>query len=365
MPGRRKRKELDPLRSLPQRILTVSGLFFGVWLGFRYLFPLFLPFLLGTGLALAAEPMVSFFSKKLRLPRSAAAGIGVSMTFGFLFLLLLLLGALIFRELGLLAGVLPDLSVAAKSGISSLSGWLQGLTRFAPGGIREYLSRTIGDFFSGGTALPDKAMRYALTFTGGVLSQVPDGALSLGTGIISSFMISAKLPKIKAWFSRRLPGEKLRPVLEGFRHVKSAVTGWLLAQVKLAGVTWAILSAGFLILRIPYAPLWALLVAAMDMLPVLGTGAVLLPWALICLLQGDHAQAIGLAGTYMVVALTRSALEPKLVGKQLGLDPLVTLFALYAGYRIWGLGGMLISPLLAVAATQFSGHASGGNSAEK
>jgi predicted PurR-regulated permease PerM len=65
------------------------------------------------------------------------------------------------------------------------------------------------------------------------------------------------------------------------------------------------------------------------------------------------------------VALTRSALEPKLVGKQLGLDPLVTLFALYAGYRIWGLGGMLISPLLAVAATQFSGHASGGNSAEK
>ena len=79
------------MRSLPQRILTVSVLFFGVWLGFRYLFPLFLPFLLGTGLALAAEPMVSFFSKKLRLPRSAAAGIGVSMTFGFLFLLLLLL----------------------------------------------------------------------------------------------------------------------------------------------------------------------------------------------------------------------------------------------------------------------------------
>lgn len=352
------------MRPLFQKMITISGLFFGVWLGIRYLFPLFLPFLLGAGLALAAEPIVRFFSKKLRLPRSAAAGIGVSMTFGFLSLLLLLLGALIVRELGLLAGVLPDLSIAAKSGITSLSGWLQGLTRYAPGGIRDYLSQTIGDFFSGGSALLDKALRYVLTLTGGVLSHVPDGALSLGTGIISSFMISAKLPKIKAWFSRQLPREKLRPVLEGFRRVKSAVTGWLLAQVKLAGVTWAILSAGFLILRIPYGPLWALLVALVDTLPVLGTGAVLLPWALVCLLQGDHAQAIGLVGTYTVVSLTRSALEPKLVGKQLGLDPLVTLFALYAGYRIWGIGGMLIAPLLAVAATQFSGRTFGGSSAE-
>lgn len=352
------------MRPLFQKIITLSGLFFGVWLGLRYLFPLFLPFLIGAGLALAAEPMVSFFSKKVHLPRSAAAGIGVSMTFGFLSLLLLLLGALIVRELGLLAGVLPDLGVAAKSGISALSGWLQGLTRYAPGGIRDYLSRSIGDFFSGGTALLDKSLRYVLSLASGVLSHVPDGALSLGTGIISSFMISAKLPKIRAWFSRRLSREKLRPVLEGFRHIKSAVALWLLAQAKLAGVTWAILTAGFLILRIPYGPLWALLVSFVDMLPVLGTGAVLLPWALVCLLQGDHAQAIGLAGIYTVVSLTRSALEPKLVGKHLGLDPLITLFALYAGYRVWGIGGMLMAPLLAVAATQFSGYTSGGSSAE-
>ena len=69
-------------------------------------------------------------------------------------------------------------------------------------------------------------------------------------------------------------------------------------------------------------------------------------------MQGDSARGIGLLGIYGAATLIRSALEPKLVGKHLGLDPLVTLIALYAGYKLWGLMGMLLAPLLAVAATQ-------------
>ena len=92
----------------------------------------------------------------------------------------------------------------------------------------------------------------------------------------------------------------------------------------------------------------------MDAVPLLGTGTVLIPWSLVCLLQRNHVRSVGLLLLYGVTALTRSALEPKLVGKQLGLDPLLTLAALYTGYRLWGIGGMILSPLIAVTAVQLT-----------
>ena len=89
-----------------------------------------------------------------------------------------------------------------------------------------------------------------------------------------------------------------------------------------------------------------------DALPVLGTGTVLLPWSLVCLLSGDGGRALGLLGLYAVAALLRSILEPKIVGKHLGLDPLATLIAMYCGYRLWGIAGMLLLPMLSAAAMQ-------------
>ena len=92
--------------------------------------------------------------------------------------------------------------------------------------------------------------------------------------------------------------------------------------------------------------------ALVDAFPILGTGTVLVPWSLFSFLQGDYVLAFGLLILYGTTALTRSVLEPRLLGRQLGLDPLITLMALYAGYRLWGIGGMLLAPILAVAATQ-------------
>lgn len=331
-----------------KKTVTLAGIFLAVWLGIRYILPLALPFLLGAMLALAAEPMTGLFCRRLRLPRGAAAGISVSIAFCFLALIVLLLCAIIIRELGVLAGVLPDLEETAKNGMTMLSDWLLKLIRRMPDGIRSILERNITGFFSGGTALLDQAVRYVLGLASAILSHVPDSALTLGTGVISSYMIAAKLPKIKAWLTARFPKQRLRPMLDSLKRMKTAVGSWLLAQAKLSGVTWLIVTLGFMILRIPYAPLWAVAVALVDAFPVLGTGTILIPWALVCFLQENGARAIGLMGIYAVVALTRSVLEPKLVGRQLGLDPLVTLAALYAGYKIWGLGGMLVAPLLAV-----------------
>lgn len=327
-------------------------IFFAVWLSARYLLPLIFPFLLGAALALAAEPMVKFLCKRLHLPRSLAAGLGVGMAFCMTALLVLLLCAFIVRELKILAGVLPDLEETTKSGISLLQNWLLGLTVYTPQSIQPLLQQNVSALFSGGTAILDKAIRYVLGLAGGLLSHIPDSALSLGTGIISAFMISARLPRIQAWIKKILPREKLQSILTALKRVKTAVFGWLTAQCKLMGMTFLFLTVGFWILQIPHALLWALGVSAVDAFPVLGTGTILFPWALICFLQGNTARAIGLIGVYAVISVSRSVLEPKLVGKQLGLDPLVTLIALYAGYKIWGIGGMILAPLLTVTAIQ-------------
>ena len=330
--------------------LLGSGLLF--WLGGKFLLPLCFPFLLGAGLALAAEPLVGILCRKLHLPRGAAAGIGVTAVFLGIALLVLLLLAFLVREIGILAGILPDLTETARSGIQLLQSWMLDLTVRMPPSIRPLLQQNVTNLFSGGTALLNKAFSYVLGLAGAILSHVPDSALNLGTGVISGFMISARLPRIRKWITARFSREKLRPLLQALKRIKTAVGGWIIAQLRLAGVTLGILLAGLLILRIPYAPLWAVGVSLVDAFPVLGTGTVLLPWALICYLQADRARAIGLLGVYIVISLVRSALEPKLVGRQLGLDPLVTLFALYAGYKLWGLAGMIAAPLLAVTAAQ-------------
>lgn len=337
---------------------SLIAVFLSVWFGLRYLLPLFSPFLLGAGLALAAEPMVGFLCRRTRLPRAFCTGIGVTMAFAFVTLAVLLLCAFLVRELGVLAGVLPDLTSTVRTGITLLQGWLLDLSSHTPPGLQPLLERNVNTLFSNGAALVDQGVRYLLGLAGSLLSHVPDSALGLGTGIIAAYLISAKLPRIQRWILRRLPRERLRAAANLWKGLKHAVAGWFLAQCKLMGVTFAILAVGFFLLRIPYAALWAVGVALVDAFPVLGTGTVLLPWSLVCLLQGNTPQAVGLLGIYMAVTLVRSMLEPKLVGRHMGLDPLVTLAAMYAGYQLWGIGGMILAPMLAVMAAQLSSRPS-------
>lgn len=333
------------------QLLWVAGAALAAWVGIQYLLPIALPFLLGTGLALLAEPLTRLLHNRINLPRALAAGVGVSVTFLFCLMLLLLLGALLLRELAALAQVLPNLEQTARSGMGLLSGWLLDRISQLPPGIQTILARNITGIFSGGSAMLDDLVKYLLGLTKALLSHVPQSALTLGTAIISSYMISCRLPNLKLRFAQYF--SRSTPFLEGFRRVRKAIGGWFLAQLKLCGVTWGLLTLGFLVLGIRYALLWGILVALVDALPVLGTGAVLIPWSLISFLESNNARALGLLGLYAIVALTRSVLEPRLVGKQLGLDPLLTLACLYAGFRLWGVAGMIFAPLLAVAIRQF------------
>lgn len=334
--------------SFMKKPLMLIAAFAALWLGVKYVLPVALPFLLGAGVALAAEPLVR--RAAARLPRAAAAGLGVSTALVGVAALVSLVGAVAVKELGNLAFAVPDMESTARQGLVLVQDWLVGLSEQAPEGLRPMLQRTVLNFFDDGTVLLEQVTQRLPGVLTRALSWVGDGALGLGTGVLAAFLISVRLPRIKAWVKQRLPQSWYEKYLPALRRVRKALGGWLKAQLKLSAVTWGIVTVGFLLLRIPYAPAWAALVALVDAVPILGTGTVLLPWALVCLLQGQSLRAVGLLCTYGAAFMTRSVLEPRLVGRQLGLDPLVTLIALYLGYRFWGFLGLLLTPILASAA---------------
>ena len=337
-----------------QKTARVFAVLLALWLGIRYLLPLIFPFLLGGALALGAEPLVKFGQRRLRLPRYAATGIAVTLALVLVFAVILLLAALVVRELGILSGAIPDLTATSQHALGLLEDRLTGLADRAPDALRPVLLRGVGDLFSGSSAFLDRITAWLVGLASGLLGMIPDGVLGLGTTILCAYMISGRLPAIRCWLQNHMPPawhERYWPALKG---LKRALWGWLRAQVKLSAVTFLIAAGGLLLLRVSYAPVWALVIAVVDAVPMLGTGTVLIPWALVCLLQGERLRALGLAATYLAAMLVRSALEPRLVGKQLGLDPLVTLLALYAGYQLWGVGGMILSPVLAVTVTQLT-----------
>jgi len=337
-------------------LLRLTATVLAVWLVGKFLLPLVLPFLLGAGLALAAEPMARFFRRQLRLPRAAASGIAVTAAFFFLGILGMLLCAAVIRGLRSLAGVLPELTATAMDGLSAMESRLIRFSEQLPGELGKTMSQSLTALFSGGSTLPEKMIGYLLGLGGTILAQIPNSFLGIGTSIISGYMISAKLSAIRRWILRRVPREKLRTLLEGLKRVRSTVFSYLKAQVKLSGVTFCLLLGGFVILGISHAPLWALAIAMIDAFPVLGTGTVLLPWAVFSALQGSTARALGIGGIYTVVCVTRSVLEPKLLGKHLGLDPLLTLMGMYAGFRLFGLPGMILTPMIMVTGAQLLGN---------
>lgn len=339
-------------RGMIGRICIFTGGLLALWLGVRYALPILLPFFLGAGLALAAEPLVGALHRRLKLKRWLAAGIGVSLVVILLVGILVVLIALLVRQMGQMSAALPGLMDGVYRGMGSLEQWLLSMIDSVPPGIRNVLTGAVTGFFSGSSSFVENITGELFGFFKGLLGTLTSGAFGFATAVLSAFMISARLPKIRHFLTGRVPVLWRQRYLPAIKGMRQAVTGWISAQLKLSLLIFGVLLVGFWLLGIPHSILWALVVAVVDVLPVLGCGTVLVPWSLICLLQEQRLRGLGLLGLYALVWLLRSVLEPRLLGKELGLDPLVTLLAIYAGYQLLGLTGMLLAPILAVAVTR-------------
>lgn len=330
--------------------MVIGGLVLGVTV-----LPLLLPFLLAYLLALAADPGVNALGRRTRLPRWLRSGLCVTAVFLALGAVLWFFCQVIWGELLRLVRQLPELLHQIQPALTELRQSLEAMARRAPDALSEPLIRWIGELFAGGAGLLESLYGFLSGLVSGVVTGVPKLFVGTVTTVIAAYMTSAALPQVKDWLCRHLPAswqEGLRRVRDRSRAVFG---GWCRAQAKLILLVFAILTLGLWILGVEFPLLFGGLIAVLDALPILGTGTVLIPWALLSFLRDSSGLGFGLLALYAVTAAARSVLEPHLVGRQLGLPPLATLMAFYIGYRLFGVAGMVLSPLAAVLVWQLCG----------
>lgn len=181
---------------------------------------------------------------------------------------------------------------------------------------------------------------------------LPSLALSFFIWVLASILLSIHYQGVRNFLVRQIPGR----FMDLLRDAKVLCGETACKLVKAYGLlmllTFAELSVGLLMLRVPYAILVAALIAVVDILPVLGTGTVVIPWAVVCLLTGNTRMFIGLLILYAVIAVVRNILEPRMVSRQIGLHPLATLLFMYLGLKTVGILGMLLFPALAMVLQQ-------------
>ena len=320
-----------------------AGLF--LWL----LGPVLLPFATGAVIAAAAGPAAD----RLPLPRWAAAGICVTGVYVLAGAALWLLCRVLCGELAGFVRGLPALAQTLTGPIQQLKDWLLSLTERFPDGIAKALQEGVTEFFENGAGIAGKVYEWIFDFASSVLKKVPDIALFTVTSVLSSFMLCAQKPRLVRLWQEKAPIKWRQRLQTATKRLQSTFGGWCRAQAKLIGITFLVLTTGFLLLRVQYPLLFGVGISLIDALPVFGTGVFLIPWALVAFAQGNTVLGTGLVCIYGAAALLRMALEPRLLGRQIGMEPLLTLLSLYAGYRFFGVLGMLLFPLGAVLVKQF------------
>lgn len=318
------------------------------WLFLRWVLPWCAPLLAAWALAAALERPVRGLCR-LGLARPTAAGVIFT-----LFTLFVCAGAGLF--LWWLAGEGAALLERLPLLLAGAQGWTglgkdlaDRLLVGAPVPLQEPLRQALEGLADGVGELLTAAAAELARAAGRWASDLPGLAFSAGTALLAGGLFSARRPEVKAFFRRQLPPRWQEKLDRAGEALRAAFGGWLKAQGTLMLLTASLLTVGFLLLRVKGAPLWALFTALVDLLPVLGSGAVLLPWAAGALLWGKRGLALGLAALWGTVSLVRGVLEPRLVGRQAGLPPLAAVTAFYLGFTAAGPAGMLLAPLAALA----------------
>ncbi len=315
------------------------------WLTFS-LFPkalgFFLPFVIGWIIAMIANPLVRFLERKIKLKRKFSSAIIVVVTIVAVVGVLYLLLAGIFREIRQLAVDLPN--IIEGSGI--LLEKLAKNIRAATDGLPDNMSNTVDDMVvSLGSNISDYIKNISLPSldtAGSFARNIADVLLMIFISILSAFFFIDKRDEIIESIKKRIPQAiniHYNMVVDNF---KSAVGGYFKAQIKIMFIITLIMFVGFEVLTISYSILIALGTAFLDFLPVLGTGAVLWPWALYSVLVGNYSRAVGLMIVYLICQVVKQAIQPKMVGDSVGLNPLSTLVFMYIGYRLYSIIGMIL-----------------------
>lgn len=312
----------------------------------KYLLPLMLPVLLGLCIAAGLSPLIRRLQAWANLRYGTAAALSVSGVLLLLLLGLYLAGRFLLRELSAMYELLPGMLGALSGQGERIGLWAERFARQLPGSVGDAFRSWAEGIVSSGGTLAGKLYEGLFACVSGFLTHLPDNMLFMLTLVLSCYFGAGELPRLSALLRQRLPQEKWGELTTLLQGMKNVLGNWLRAQLKLMAVTFLILLLGFLLLRVKPALLLALGISLLDALPLFGTGTILLPWGLFSMMTGEFRLGLGLLLLYGAAALCRNVLEPKFLGAQMGVSPLLTLLSIYVGYRLSGFMGMVLLPIL-------------------
>lgn len=318
--------------------ICVLIIFLGVsiFLFLKYVLALLVPFAIAYLIASAMHRPATFVARRLSLP------VGVFRT---IFTLLATVIFLFVVGIGVFFLVREGWHLITKlTEGGELESFLEAIAAFFGKSFDELgalLSNSLGGILS---SFLDRLGAFLTGFVGAI----PGAVLSVIVTLIASVYFSIDLETVNSAVLSIIPkgiSDQLRKFKHGFLK---ALSRYLLAYLALMGITFLVVLIGLCLLNAPYAFLVSLLIAILDLLPVIGAGTIIVPWAIYSLATGGVSFAIGLFIIFAVNTIVRQISEPKILGKGLGIHPILTLIFVYVGYALFGVWGLLLGPVFGV-----------------
>ena len=334
---------------LPRRGAVVAGMLLLLFLAGK-LFRFVAPSVLAMAFAWIITPLSKLLERgfqKLRLPAKAASLIAVLLMYGVILWLLALLGARLMKELQSLIAAVPGWVAQAVEFLRSWSVEGEGFAlKFASEELTSFVNIVLPDVLTQVSGVATSMVANMALRTIDLAKMLPQIILFVVLTIMGTFYMVADRQRIFCFLNRWMPNRASGRFIAVRNSVFRGIAGQIRAALILMVMVTAELMIGFTLLRLPYAALLAILIAVMDALPIIGAGLFLLPMSLYGFIVGDLTLGAGVAGLYALVVISRQIAEPRLVSVQLGLYPLVTMAAMYAGLTLIGFGGMLLAPVV-------------------
>lgn len=306
------------------------------------LFSAFLPFILAFLIALLLEPLVTRFMRVLRLRRPYASL--VTLIIGILFLgsIIFLIVVRLYTELSELAVSLPsygNLVIFFNHLIDTLEQFVQ---------VNPQIQATLNNSTQGIlNSLQDWALAGSKLLLN-LIAALPGIFIVLVVSIVATFFMSSSYPGVKRFFSSLFPRKWINSAQVVSRDLGVAIVGFVRAEIILISVTGIILTIGLLLMGNRYAFTLGFISAFLDLLPIVGTGMIFVPWIIGLFIIGSVSEGVKLLVIYLIATVIRQILEPKVMSQSIGLHPLATLISMYVGLNLLGAVGLVLGPGLVI-----------------
>ena len=307
------------------------------------------PFTLALFFSIMTQPFSRFLEKKLKFSQKIATIVSIVL-FLVIFLGFISLSALrLSGEIYKLSINLNKYSKEAQSLWNTAIDKIYSLLGYFPEGFDEQVKNSINGFIRIGTSKLGSFINSLINF----ITSIPTIILYICITILSTFFISLDKNKIMAFLEQQFPKSWIKKVYNIKREMFNVLGSYIRAQIILMTICFFELLISFNILsflkfNLPYPLIFSIVICIIDALPILGAGAVLLPWSLISFVTGDINLGLALLVIYFLVLSVRQMLEPKLISQNLGVHPLVTLISMYSGFKFFGVIGFLIGPVVMI-----------------